>query len=161
LTLKLEKVIFLFEHPIELDTEDRVMKRNTNRVMKYDLILQGAMSLMHRRKSGMGDREAFLVQRFSCPSCYTINASFIVSCAPSIINLEMRFLLRGEGYNTPYYDYPNYCHYNLNHASNLWFNQIEIEIQDIQFHFNSKHSRPSQKFLVWHFKLFSKCWVGH
>jgi hypothetical protein len=96
LTLKLEKVIFLFEHPIELDTEDQVMKRNTNRVMKYDLILQGAMSLMHRRKSGMGDREAFLVQRFSCPYCYTINAFFIVSCAPSIINLEMRFLLRGR-----------------------------------------------------------------
>jgi hypothetical protein len=30
------------------------------------------------------------------PSCYSVNASFIVSCPP-FINLRMRFLLRGGG----------------------------------------------------------------
>jgi hypothetical protein len=45
------------EPPIELDQEDQVMKHNTSRVMKYNLIPQGTMSPTHGRKSGMGDRE--------------------------------------------------------------------------------------------------------
>jgi hypothetical protein len=36
------------------------------------------------------------------PSRYPFNASFIISCAPPpFVNLGMRFLLRGEGCNTP------------------------------------------------------------
>jgi hypothetical protein len=46
---------------------------------------------------------------FNCPytryhSCYSVNASFIVSCAPPpFINLGTIFLLRGKGCNTPCY----------------------------------------------------------
>jgi hypothetical protein len=61
-TLEFEKVLFQSEHPIELmDQEDRVMERNTRRVMKHSLILQGAISLMHERKSCMGNQEVFLL----------------------------------------------------------------------------------------------------
>jgi hypothetical protein len=61
-TLEFEKVFFHSEHPIELmDQEDRVMERNTRRVMKHSLILQGAISLMHERKSCMGNQEVFLL----------------------------------------------------------------------------------------------------
>jgi hypothetical protein len=56
LTLELEKVLFHSEYPIELDEEDGVMKRNTSKVMEYNLILQGAMSPKHRGKSDMDDR---------------------------------------------------------------------------------------------------------
>jgi hypothetical protein len=43
------------------------------------------------------------------PSCYTINASFIISCAskPSFHKSRQDFLLRGEGCNTPCYSSPN------------------------------------------------------
>jgi hypothetical protein len=34
-------------------------------------------------------------QLFWCPFCYAVNVSFIISSAPSFINLRMRFLLRG------------------------------------------------------------------
>jgi hypothetical protein len=95
--LEFEKVFFHFEYPLELqDQEDWVRKRNTSRVMKHNPILQSAMSSMHGRKSGMGDWEVFLDQLFRCPSCYAVNASFIVSCASSFVNLRTRFLLRGR-----------------------------------------------------------------
>jgi hypothetical protein len=56
LDIGIEKVLFHSEHLLELlYQEDRVMKRNTSRVMKHNLILQGAMSPTHRRKSGMDD----------------------------------------------------------------------------------------------------------
>jgi hypothetical protein len=62
LTLELEKVLFHSEHPLEsLDQEDRVMKPKTSRVMNHNLILRGAMSLMHERKSDMGDQKVFLL----------------------------------------------------------------------------------------------------
>jgi hypothetical protein len=56
LILELKKVLFHSEYPIELDEKDGVMKRNTSRVMEYNLLLQGSMSPMHRRKSDMDDR---------------------------------------------------------------------------------------------------------
>jgi hypothetical protein len=56
LPLEFEKVLFHSEHPIELmDQEDRIMEHNTMRVMKHNPILQGAMSPMHGRESGMYD----------------------------------------------------------------------------------------------------------
>jgi hypothetical protein len=47
-----------------------------------------------------------------------VNASFIVSCAPSFVNLETRFLLMGEGYNTPRYGFTNHLHSGLNRELN-------------------------------------------
>jgi hypothetical protein len=62
LTLEFEKILFHFKHPLELlDQEYRVMKRNMSRVMKHNLILQGAMSHTHGRKSGMDDQEVLLL----------------------------------------------------------------------------------------------------
>jgi hypothetical protein len=52
LTLEFEKVRFHFENPLELlGQDDRVMKRNTSRVMKHNPILQGAMwpTIMERK----------------------------------------------------------------------------------------------------------------
>jgi hypothetical protein len=50
LTLELEKVIFHSEHPLELlDQGDQVMKHKISRVMKHNLIRQGAMSPTHER----------------------------------------------------------------------------------------------------------------
>jgi hypothetical protein len=58
----LRKSLFLFEHLLEwLDQEDQVMKRNTSRVMKHTPIPQGTMLPTHRRKSGTGDQEVFLL----------------------------------------------------------------------------------------------------
>jgi hypothetical protein len=51
--------------------------------------------------------ESSSLQTSICPSCYAVNASFIVSCASSIVNLRTRFLLRGEGCNTLCYGSPN------------------------------------------------------
>jgi hypothetical protein len=39
-----------------MEQEDQVMKSDTSIVMEYNLILQGAMLPMHRRKSDMDDR---------------------------------------------------------------------------------------------------------
>jgi hypothetical protein len=75
LKLEFEKVLFHFEHLIELmDQEDRVMEHNTRRVMKYNPILQGAISFMHRSKSCMGNQELFLlsvvpISSFLCSQC--------------------------------------------------------------------------------------------
>jgi hypothetical protein len=65
-SLEFEKVLFHSEHLLELmDHEDRVMKHDTSRVMKQNLILQGAMSPTHRRKSGMDDQEVLLLSTVS------------------------------------------------------------------------------------------------
>jgi hypothetical protein len=73
-----------------------VMKHNTSRVMKHNPILQCAMSPTHGWKSCLGDREvsSFRLSWYCLFS--SINASLIVSCAPSFINHGMRFLLRGR-----------------------------------------------------------------
>jgi glutamate synthase domain-containing protein 1 len=91
------------------------------------------MSLTHGRKSGMGDRRVFPPFNYPdtrYPSCYLVNASFIVSCAPPppspFINLKTIFLLRGEGCNTS-------CSKKLNQVaikSNARANQvIEVDIR--------------------------------
>jgi hypothetical protein len=62
LMLEFEEVLFHFENLTKLmDQEDQVMEHNTRRVMKHHPILQGAMALMHGRKSCMGNREVFLL----------------------------------------------------------------------------------------------------
>jgi hypothetical protein len=71
LTLEFEKVHFQSEYLLELlDQEGRVRKSNTRRAMKHNLILQGMMSPTHGRKSGMGDREVFLLS--------TVPLSFLI-----------------------------------------------------------------------------------
>jgi hypothetical protein len=62
LTLEFGKVPLHFEHPLQLlDQEDWVMKCNTSIVKKHTLILQGAMSPTHGRKSYIGDQKVFLL----------------------------------------------------------------------------------------------------
>jgi hypothetical protein len=75
--LKFEKVLFHSEYLIDLmDQKDRVMEHNTRRVMKHNLILQCAMSLMHRRKSCLRNREVSFFQRSRDLRFSAINASF-------------------------------------------------------------------------------------
>jgi hypothetical protein len=59
LTLGHENILFHYEHPIELGQEDRVMKRNTSRVMEHNSSLQGAMSPTNEWKSCLRDWEVF------------------------------------------------------------------------------------------------------
>jgi hypothetical protein len=74
--LSLRKFLFLSEHPFKwLDQEDWVMKHNTSRVMKHNPILQGTMSPTHGRKSGMGDREVFLLS--SVPLSFLIRGQCV------------------------------------------------------------------------------------
>jgi hypothetical protein len=96
-TLEFEKVLFHSEHPLELlDQEDWVMKHNTCIVMKHNTILQGAMSPTHERKSGMGDREVFLLSTVSISFLLCGQCIFHHFLFPSFINLGTRFLLRGR-----------------------------------------------------------------
>jgi hypothetical protein len=82
LTLELEKVLFHSEHPLEmLDQEDKVMKRNTSRVMKPNLILQGAMSPKHGREAARDTEKFSSFQLSRYHSFSLVNASFVVSCA--------------------------------------------------------------------------------
>jgi hypothetical protein len=56
LTLEFDKVLFPFEHPLELlDPEDRAKKRNTSRVMKHNPILQGALPPKCKEGSIIGE----------------------------------------------------------------------------------------------------------
>jgi hypothetical protein len=98
LTLEFEKVFFLFDLPLELlNQENRVIRRHTSRAMKRNQILQGAMSPMHRRKGGMGEREVLhltvLISSFLHDQC----ALYRFLCFPlPFVNLGTRFLLRGR-----------------------------------------------------------------
>jgi hypothetical protein len=110
LTMGYDKVLFHYEHPLELmDEEDRVMKRDTSRVMKHNPILQGDMSSTYGRKCCMRGQEIFLLLTISIlffpQSRHPL--SFLV-LPPPFINLGMRFILRGETYNTPCYGFTNY-----------------------------------------------------
>jgi hypothetical protein len=87
LTLGYEKVFFHSEHPLELlDKEDRVMKHDTSRVIKHNLILQGDMSPTHRRKGCMRGQEVFLLPTVPISFFSSIKTSFIVSCASPLLS---------------------------------------------------------------------------
>jgi hypothetical protein len=76
----------------------------------------------------------------------TINASLIIYCAPPpFINLGMRFLLRGVGYNTLCYELPNYCQWCLNHASNPLVNPFLGKPKEFQINFNFKSLKEGQE----------------
>jgi hypothetical protein len=108
LTLGYEKVHFLSELPLELlNQEDQMMKCNTSRVARHHLIRQGALLSMPRRKSYMGNRVGLLQDYSDVLWSPRPRHPSSFSCAPPpFTNLRMRFLLRGEGYNTPCYELP-------------------------------------------------------
>jgi hypothetical protein len=88
-----------------MDQEDQVKKHNTSRVVKHNPILQGAMSSMHGRKSGMGDREDPLLSTVLIPNILLTTQlmhrlSFLV-LPPS--KSQDKIFFKGEGYNTPCY----------------------------------------------------------
>jgi hypothetical protein len=84
LTLEFEKVPFHSEHPLELlGQEDRVMKRNTNRVMKHNPILQGPTLPAIMEGKVMWETEKFSsVQLSQNPLFSTLNVSIIFLCFP-------------------------------------------------------------------------------
>jgi hypothetical protein len=54
-------------------------------------------SIIQKNVTSAYTEESSPFQLSSCPSCYTVNAPFIVSCAPPpFINLRTRFFLRGR-----------------------------------------------------------------
>jgi hypothetical protein len=65
-----------------MEQEDRVMKHNTSRIMKYHSILQGETSPMHRRKSCMSNWEVLLLSTVSISSVQYILHRFL--CSPSL-----------------------------------------------------------------------------
>jgi hypothetical protein len=79
-----------------MDQADRVMKRNTSRTMKHNLILQGAMSPIHRRKSSIDDQEDLPLSIVPIPDILPATQSMHCSSflVPILLNLRMRFLLR-------------------------------------------------------------------
>jgi hypothetical protein len=87
-----------------MDQEDRVMRRNTSRVVKHNPILQGAMLSMHGRKSGMDDREHLLssvpIPEILLATRSMYRSSFLVP-SPSKSRDEISF--KGEGYNISCY----------------------------------------------------------
>jgi hypothetical protein len=121
----MRRFISLYELPLELlNQEDQMMKCNTSGVMEHSSTLQGAMSHAHESKSCLGDQVVYSVQLSSILwSSWPMHPSSF-SCAPSFVNLGMRFLLRGEGCNTPCYAFHNYLHYKLNQASSALVNQV-------------------------------------
>jgi hypothetical protein len=88
-----------------MDQEDRVMRRNTSRVVKHNPILQGAMSSMHGRKSGMDNREGLLLSTILIPdillATQSMHHSLFLVPPPSKSQDEISF--KGEGCNTTCY----------------------------------------------------------
>jgi hypothetical protein len=106
----LRKFFLLSEHPLEwLDQEDWVRKCNTSRVIKHNPILQGAMSPMHRRKSGMGDLEVFLLSTVLLSFLIHGQCVFQYFFCPLLQKSRDEISFKGGGgYNTSWYGSPNY-----------------------------------------------------
>jgi hypothetical protein len=105
LTLDFEKVLF----PFQASAQVAGPRRSSNEAQHKHIY----KVLCHPHMKG---KVAWVAEKFSSfylsryPSCYTINASFIISCAPSFINLGMRFLLSWEGCTTLCYRILNFLH---------------------------------------------------
>jgi hypothetical protein len=54
----------------------------------------------------------------------TRKLSFIVSCAPLLCKSQDGISIKGEGCNTPCYDFPNSLYYGLNQESSTLINLI-------------------------------------
>jgi hypothetical protein len=76
-----------------------------------DAPLMGVYNVLRETEKGkLHGRLRSVLSMVPISSFSAVNASFIVSCAPSFVNHMMRFLLRGEGCNTPCYGCTNYHH---------------------------------------------------
>jgi hypothetical protein len=107
----LRKFFSIFEHPLELlDQEDRVRKRNTSRVMKHNLILQGTMSSTHERKSGMGDWEVFIFS--TVPLSFLIRGQCVFHrfLCPLLHKSRDEISFKEESCNTLCYSSTNHLH---------------------------------------------------
>jgi hypothetical protein len=97
-----------------------VMKPNTSRVMKHHLILQGAMSPTPKGKV------AWMTEKFSLlsivPVSFLLPSQYIFHhfLYPSLVNLEMRFLLRGRAVTPCVKAALITVNRRLNHPTNLW-----------------------------------------
>jgi hypothetical protein len=90
------------------------MKSNTNKIVKHNPILQGAGSSMHGRKSSIDDQEV-LLSTVLIPDILlateSMHRSSFHAPPPSKSRDEIFFKGGGgEGYNTPYYSFPNHLH---------------------------------------------------
>jgi hypothetical protein len=56
---------------------------------------------------------------FFCDQCILYH---FLCLPPSFVNLEARFLLMGEGCNTPCYGFPNHLHEGVNEGSSSLMN---------------------------------------
>jgi hypothetical protein len=81
-------------------------------LMQHDQSLRSALSSRAAGKSCVRDREVLLL--LTIPISLFVYNQCILHCflcfPPPWVNLGMRFLLRGEGCNTPCYNFPNYLH---------------------------------------------------
>jgi hypothetical protein len=98
LTLEFEEVLFHSEHPMELmDQEDWVMEHNIRRVMQRSPILQGAMPLMHERKSCMENWEVFLLSTVPISSFLRSQCIFHCFLCPLVHKSQDEISFSGGG----------------------------------------------------------------
>jgi hypothetical protein len=91
----------LVSHRGRSDTQDSIVHFYAMSVWPPGDFVYLSYSIIQENITFACTEESFPFQLSGCPSCYAVNAPFIVSCAPPpFINLVMRFLLKGEGCNT-------------------------------------------------------------
>jgi hypothetical protein len=94
----------LVSHRGQSDTQDSVVHFYAMSVWPPGDFMYLSYSIIQENVASARTEESSPFQLIVYPSGYTVNAPFIISCAPPpFINLRLRFLLRGEGYNTPCY----------------------------------------------------------
>jgi hypothetical protein len=95
----------LVNHHGRSNTNDSVVHFYAMSVWPPSDFMYLSYSIIQENVASACTKESSPFQLSSYPSCYAINAPFIVSCAPPpFINLGTRFLLRGEGCHTPCYE---------------------------------------------------------
>jgi hypothetical protein len=115
-----------------------------------------------RGKGCMRDREVLLLPAVMISSfLYDLCVLYrFLSFPPAFINLRMKFLLRGEGYNSPCYGLPNHLCYSLIQESNTLINPIQSSPRS---KFKPKFRSKSINSKIWNSKLLfmsdlsSKC----
>jgi hypothetical protein len=94
----------LVNHQGRSNTQDNIVHFYAMSVCPPNNFVYLSYSIIQENVASARTEESSPFQLIVYPSGYTVNAPFIVSCAPPpFINLRLRFLLRGEGYNTPCY----------------------------------------------------------
>jgi hypothetical protein len=97
-------LVTLVSHRGQSDTQDSVVHFYAMAVWPPGDFMYLSYLIIQENVASAHIEESSPFQLSACPSGYTVNAPFIVSCfPPPFINLRTRFLLRAEGYNTPCY----------------------------------------------------------